>query len=401
MTDASAVSGGAPLEGVKVLEVGTVIMAPYAGKVLRDLGADVIKAEPPGGDIGRRIGILGPQGTSVLAMNLNAGKRSIVVDAQSPDGRRELEALIGWADIVLTNTLPARRRRFGLEWDQVRAVNPHAILVTGQGFASDSPQADAPAYDDIIQAASGLADTYRLRDGEPRYSPYVVADKVCGMTMAQSALAALHRRAVDGAGCWVDVPMVDTMAAFTLVEHMGGSTFAPRAGDVGWSRVLAPEHRPHPARDGWVCVMPYTDANWRRFCALIERPDYATHPQVATNRDRSADPSLYERILAEYAAARTCAQIEEECSARGIPAHRVRRVDDLVDDPYLADRPVLTRARHGDEGDYVHVSGASVFHGHDRPGPADSATLDGDRAEILTMLGLDVPPSAGSPGSDG
>src|SRR5699024_11172807 len=209
----------------------------------------------------------------------------------------------------------------------------------GAGFAADSARGDEPAYDDIVQAASGVADTYRLRDGEPRYSPYVVADKVCGMTMAQSALAALHRRAVDGEGCWVDVPMVDTMAAFTLVEHMGGTTFAPAAGDVGWSRVLAPEHRPHPALDGWVCVMPYTDANWRRFCSLIERPDYLTHPQVATNRARSASPPLYEQILAEYAAPRTCAQIEEECTAAAIPGARVARIDDLADDPYLAARP--------------------------------------------------------------
>ncbi|HLR44902.1 MAG TPA: CoA transferase [Brevibacterium sp.] len=380
--------GAAPLAGVTVLEVGTVIMAPYAGKVLRDLGADVIKAEPPGGDIGRRIGLLGPGGTSVLAMNLNAGKRSIVVDARTSEGRRVMDGLVGWADIVLTNTLPARREEFGLSWDHVREVNPRAILVTGQGFASDSPQGDSPAYDDIVQSASGLADTYRLRDGEPRYSPYVVADKVCGMTMAQSALAALHRRAVDGEGCWVDVPMVDTMAAFTLVEHMGGTTFAPAAGDVGWSRVLAPEHRPHPALDGWVCVMPYTDANWRRFCSLIERPDYLTHPQVATNRARSASPALYEQILAEYAAPRTCAQIEEECTAAGIPVARVARIDDLADDPYLAARPLLTNARHEREGDYVHVSGPAVFHGHERPGPADSAVLDGDRRDVLTLLGL-------------
>ena len=300
----------APLDGVRVLEVGTVIMAPYAGKILTDLGADVIRAEPPGGDIGRRAGLLGPAGTAALSMNLNAGKRSIVVDARTPAGRRQMDGLVGWADIILTNMLPARRREFGLDWEQVHRRNPRAILVTGQGFAADSARGDEPAYDDIVQAASGVADTYRLRDGEPRYSPYVVADKVCGMTMAQSALAALHARTADGAGTWVDVPMVDTMAAFTLVEHMGGRTFDPPAGPVGWSRVLAPEHRPHPAQDGWVCVMPYTDANWRRFCDLIERPDYLSDPRVATNRARSGDPALYEQILADYIAPRTCAQIE-------------------------------------------------------------------------------------------
>jgi crotonobetainyl-CoA:carnitine CoA-transferase CaiB-like acyl-CoA transferase len=371
----------APLDGVRVLEVGTVIMAPYAGKILRDLGADVIRAEPPGGDIGRRAGLLGPEGTAALSMNLNAGKRSIVVDARTEEGRAHLDALVGWADIVLTNMLPARRRDFGLDWDHVHAVNPRAILVTGQGFATASARGDEPAYDDIVQAASGVADTYRLRDGEPRYSPYVVADKVCGMTMAQSALAALHARNADGAGTWVDVPMVDTMAAFTLVEHMGGSTFDPPTGPVGWSRVLAPEHRPHPAQDGWICVMPYTDANWRRFCALIERPDYATDERVATSRARSGAPALYERILAEYAAA-------------GIPVHRVTRIDDLADDPYLAERPVLTRARHRSEGGWVHVSGPAEFHGHARPGPVDTTPADTDRAEILRMLGLDPSPTA-------
>ena len=380
----------APLDGVRVLEVGTVIMAPYAGKILTDLGADVIRAEPPGGDIGRRAGLLGPAGTAALSMNLNAGKRSIVVDARTPAGRRQMDGLVGWADIILTNMLPARRREFGLDWEQVHRRNPRAILVTGQGFASSSTRGDDPAYDDIVQAASGVADTYRLRDGEPRYSPYVVADKVCGMTMAQSALAALHARTADGEGAWVDVPMVDTMAAFTLVEHMGGRTFDPPAGPVGWSRVLAPEHRPHPAQDGWVCVMPYTDANWRRFCDLIERPDYLSDPRVATNRARSGDPALYEQILADYIAPRTCAQIEAECAAAGIPVHRVTRIEDLPDDAYLSGRPVLTRARHATEGGYVHVSGPAEFHGHARPGPVDTTPADADREEILRMLGLDV-----------
>src|SRR5699024_1940665 len=128
----------APLDGVRVLEVGTVIMAPYAGKILTDLGADVIRAEPPGGDIGRRAGLLGPAGTAALSMNLNAGKRSIVVDARTPAGRRQMDGLVGWADIILTNMLPARRREFGLDWEQVHRRNPRAILVTGQGFASSS-----------------------------------------------------------------------------------------------------------------------------------------------------------------------------------------------------------------------------------------------------------------------
>lgn len=375
-----------PLAGVRVLEVGSVIMAPYAGKILRDMGAEVVKAEPPGGDIGRRIGLLGPGGTSVLSLNLNAGKKSIVVDAATQQGAEEMRRLIGWADIVLTNVLPHRRRRFGLSWEQVEAVNPRAVLVTGQGFASDSAHADAPAYDDVVQAASGLADSYRLRDGAPRYSPYVVADKVCGMSMAQAALAGLHSRGATGTGCWADVPMVDTMAAFTLVEHMGGQTLTPPEGEVGWSRVLAPEHRPHRALDGWVCVMPYSDANWAQFCELLERPDLLTHPHLVDNRARSADPATYEAVLADYAAGRTCAQIEAECGERGIPAHRVTRIDAVREDPYLSSRPLLEHAVHAEEGEYVHVGSPVVFSGMDRPGPADCGREDADRAEVLRML---------------
>lgn len=375
-----------PLAGVRVVEVGSVVMAPYAAKILVDLGADVIKVEPPAGDIGRRSGLPGTEGISLLSLNLNAGKRSIVVDMATEEGRGMLARLVALADIVLTNLLPRRRRRYGLDWESVSAANPRAILVTGQGYGSASDRGDAPAYDDIAQSASGFADMFRLRDGAPGYAPSVVADKVCGMTMAQSALAALHSRERTGRGTWADVPMVDTMAAFTLVEHMGGTSLRPPAGDVGWKRVLDPAHRPHPAADGWICVMPYTDPDWERFCALIGRPDYLTHPEVATHRARTARPAKYEAILAEYVAGRPCAQIEDECAAAGIPVQRVVRIDELVVDAYLTSRPLLTPVEHADIGPYTHVGSPVVFHGHARPEPVDSPRLDADRADILALM---------------
>lgn len=375
-----------PLADVNVLEIGTVIMAPFAGKILRDMGATVIKAEPPGGDIGRRIGLNNEAGMSALSLNLNAGKRSIELDAREPDGKSVLRELLAWADVVLTNLLPASRERLGIDWETVRQINPEAVLCTGQGFSSDSSLGDAPAYDDIVQAASGLSDTYRLRDGEPGYSPYVVADKVCGMMMANAALAALHDRTVSGAGTWVDVPMVDTMAGFTMVEHLGGASYLPQRGPVGWSRVLTPDHRPHRATDGWVCVMPYTDVNWRAFCELLDRPDLLSHPQLRTTALRSANAARYEEVIASYAAFRSCERIEEECRARRIPVQRVNQMDDLVDDPYLAGRPMLTRTTHPTEGEYVHVGSPVTFHGRERAPVRDLAPLDGDREEVLALL---------------
>lgn len=377
----------AALDGLKILELGTVIMAPYAGKILADFGADVIKVEQPGGDIGRRIGLTGDSGTSVLTLNLNANKRSIEIDMGCREGRDLLADLIRWSDAIITNLLPRRRARYGLDWETVHGINPQTILCTAQGFSSFSPERDRPAYDDIVQAGSGLSDTYRLRDGQPAYSPNVVADKVCGMTMAQAVLAALHGSRTTGRGTWVDVPMIDTMAAFTLVEHLGGQTYRPPRGDVGWSRVLTPEHRPHRALDGYVCVMPYTDRNWYDFCLLIGRPDYLDHPDLATNQARTRNPVAYEAVLAEYVAPRTCEQIRQECDSVLIPVQKVVRIDELTGDGYLAESPMLARRHHPTEGEYIHVGSPVTFSDHPRPPIREASQLDADRADIVGGLG--------------
>lgn len=376
------------LSGLKVLELGTVIMAPYAGKILADLGADVIKAEQPGGDIGRRIGLGGAEGASVLSMNLNANKRSIEIDAGSEEDKPVLKGLIGWADVIITNLLPRRRARYGLDWPSVQQINPRTVLCTAQGFSSHSSRADSPAYDDIIQAGSGLSDTYQLRDGEPAYSPYVVADKVCGMTMVQAVLAALYSARQTGEGTWVDVPMVETMSAFTLVEHLGGQTYSPPRGDVGWSRVLAPEHRPHPAQDGHICVMPYTDKNWADFCSLIDRPDYLDHPNLRSNQDRTRNPRMYEAVLAEYVSTRTCAQIEQECRDYSIPVQKVVRIEEIPSDPYLGGSPMLTHVQDEEVGTYLHIGTPLTFKGRPRPDVRSTSNLNADRAEILELIGV-------------
>ncbi|PMB98963.1 carnitine dehydratase [Brevibacterium luteolum] len=364
-------------------------MAPYAGKILKDMGAEVIKMEPPDGDIGRRIGMVGRSGISLLSLNLNAGKKSIVVDASDPGEAETIRRLVGWADVIITNLLPSRREAFGLDWESVEKVDPATILVTGQGFSSVSERRDDPAYDDIVQAAAGIADTYRLRDGAPGYSPYVVADKVCGMSMVQGALAALYRRGTTGVGEWVDVPMVDTVAAFTLVEHLGGDTTNPSSGEVGWSRVLSPAHKPHRALDGWVCVMPYTDANWERFCRLIGRVDYLEHPDLRTNARRSAKPETYEAVLADYARTRTCDEIEAECRTARIPVQRVNEIRDLTRDEYIGRQPMITRSTHHAEGPYLHIGSPLQFAGASRPPVEDCSELDADRDEVLRLIERD------------
>jgi crotonobetainyl-CoA:carnitine CoA-transferase CaiB-like acyl-CoA transferase len=289
---------------------------------------------------------------SALTLHLNRSKRSVAPDLASPGGRGELDALVEGADAIVCNLRPAARSRLGLDWEAVHARNPRAVLCTAQGFASSSALADAPAYDDVIQARSGGADLYRRAHGEPRYSPSIVADKVCGLVIVQSVLSALLHVQAGGAAQWVDVPMADTMLAFNLVEHLSGATFDPPLGPVGWARTLAPERAPQRARDGWVCLMPYTDRDWTAFFAAVERPDLAADPRFASAGDRHEHNGALQAALAGIVAGRGVGEWLELCAQLGIAAGEVLDLDHVDEDPYFAERGSLGGAIHPTEGAY-------------------------------------------------
>lgn len=341
-----------PLAGVRVLEVSSVIMAPMAGRLLAKLGADVLKVEPPGGDVLRRAPApLGhPMNGAVLT--LNEGKRSIEIDAKTEAGRAELTGLIAERDIVLTNLLPQRRLAYGLDWAAVSAIDPRIILCTAQGYATDSPHADRPAYDDTVQAASGVCDVYAKSDGVPRYAPYVLADKICGMTMVYATLAALHHRDATGAGQWVDVPMVDVMADFNSVEQLNDFAFDPPGGPAGWHRTVNPSRKPQRCLDGWVCVLPYTDRDWAAFCAVAQRPDLLDDPRTAQHAGRVSNTEVVQGAIATWVRSLSTAAVEESCRKARIPVQRVVALEELVEDDYLRGRGSVRRAEHPQVGRY-------------------------------------------------
>lgn len=356
-----------PLAGLQVLEVSSVIMGPMAGRMFAKLGADVLKVEPPGGDVLRRAAAPLGHPMNGAVMTLNEGKRSVEVDAKTPEGMARLRNLIAGADIVLTNLLPARRRAYGLTWEAVREANPRAILCTAQGYGSESDRADLPAYDDTVQAASGVCDVYGKSDGVPRYAPYVLADKICGMSMVYATLAALHHRHLSGEGQWVDVPMVDVMADFNCVEQLNDFTFDPPGGPAGWHRTVNPTRKPQRCLDGWVCVLPYTDRDWAQFCALAERDDLARDERTAQHSGRVNNTELVQSAIADWVRSLPMAEVEQRCQQARIPVQRVVELEDLVQDDYLLGRGSVRRAQHPTIGAYWSTS----------PGVSFSATPTG------------------------
>ncbi|KWX57006.1 CoA-transferase [Mycobacterium sp. NAZ190054] len=327
-------------------------MGPFATATLADLGADVIKVEPPEGDMSRHIGSRRHDGMSALTLNLQRNKRSIVVDLAHRDGRKVLDDLVREADVLITNLRPRSRQRLGITWDRLSNVNPRLVYCHAQAYGSTTSRQDFPAYDDIVQAASGMTRLAERVDGSPRFAPYVVADKVVGLYLTTAILAALLHQRITGSGQEIDVPMVDAMISFSLVEHFGGHTFEPPVGDFGWSRVLVPERVPHRTADGWICIMPYSDANWRDFFDIAERPQLVDDPRYATVDDRHRHMGQLLSTVSEATPSRTTAEWLTLCGARGIPASDLLDLADAASDGYVRDQGLVTPRDHPSEGGY-------------------------------------------------
>lgn len=379
-------AGAGPLQGVKVLEVSSVIMAPFAGRILAHLGAEVIKVEPPGGDVLRKTGV--PDGKSMTGtvLILNEGKESIEIDAKTQEGAALLRRLVAETDVVLTNLLPSRRAQYGLDWASVSAVNERVILCTGQGYGSESELADRPAYDDTIQAASGMCDVNSFVQGTPSFSPFVMADKVSGMTMVYSLLAALYRREVDGEGQWVDVPMLDVLTDFNAAEQLNDHAFDPPVGRAGWHRTIDPERRPHPSADGWVAVLPYTDRQWGTFTTLLGRAELATDPRCATPSARARNIAFTQGLIADFCAERTTAEVISLCEEARIPCQEVATMESLVTNPYLRSRGSMTLREHPTEGAYWSPSPGVRFSATPVGAVRHTPGVDEDRAQILARV---------------
>ena len=322
------------LQGVRVIDLTSTLAGPYSTLLLGDLGAEIIKIEPPGGDTVRDLGPRHHEDMGAIFLNLNRNKRSVVLDLATDDGRSQLRQLCDHADVAIHNLRPSAARRCGATAEALRDGHPRLIHCAIRGFG-DGPYGELPAYDDVIQAASGMAALQGRIAGQPQYVANAVADKVAGMTAALTIASALYHREITGEGCAIDIPMFETVTAFTLLEHLYGRTFVPPKGEACYPRQASPMRRPYRTADGWIAVLVYTNEHWARFFQLIGRPELAHDHRFRSLNSRTEHIDEVIEVVETALVVGTSDDWVDRLSAAGIPARRYVTVDELFDDPHL------------------------------------------------------------------
>jgi crotonobetainyl-CoA:carnitine CoA-transferase CaiB-like acyl-CoA transferase len=360
MTEAHiAPAAQGPLAGVKVIDLTSVMMGPYATMILGDYGADVIKVESPDGDVMRHAAPMRNPRMGAMYLQGNRNKRSIVLDLKKPRGRGALLRLSATADVFIHNVRPAAMRRLKLSADDLLAHNPRLVYVGLHGFGEDGPYAGRPAYDDLIQGLTALPALVGNITGEPRYSPATIADRIVGLNATHAILAGLLHRDRTGEGQAIAVPMFETMAQFVLGDHMAGRSFEPPIGPPGYSRLLAPDRRPYRTRDGYICALVYTDKHWDSFFQAIDWDDEQRDPRFKDMAARTRNYDFVYKWFADLLVTRTTTEWMQLLEEADIPCGPMHDLDSLIDDPHLAAVGLFQTIDHPTEGT-LHVAGPAA-----------------------------------------
>jgi crotonobetainyl-CoA:carnitine CoA-transferase CaiB-like acyl-CoA transferase len=381
-------STAGPLAGVRVLDLASTFAGPYATLLLADLGADVIKVEPPGGDVTRHLGDSRETGLASVYAACNRNKSSVVLDLKDPGDAAVLRQLIGAADCLVHNQRAGASARLGIDAATALALNPRLVHAVITGFGSGGPLAGRPAYDDVIQARTGLAWLQGLHTGEPGYVASAIADKVAGLFAAHAVTGALYERERTGLGQSVEIPMFEALAGFMLLEQWGGRAFVPPTGPTGYGRIRSPYRRPYRTADGTVAVVVYHEGHWRRFLDAVGHAHLLDDERFATPAARNRNIDDLYVILEGIMLQRGTDEWLELLDRIDVPAVRVLSLDDLFDDEHLAAVDFFQEVPGG-QGSYLAARTALRFgrtpapDPRDRPGPD---ALDGGAAAVRRWL---------------
>ena len=377
-----------PLDGVRVVDLTTIVVGPICTRTLADYGAEVIKVEAPGGDLLRTMaeGSRNP-GMSGKFINFNRNKRSIGLDIKKPEGLEALLRLIDKTDVFVSNVRPDALARAGLDYENLSKRNPRLIQCSILAFGRGGRYYGRPAYDPVIQSLSGVAGTIARATGEPRFVPMVMTDHTSGLIAAQAIGFALFRREKTGKGEAIDVPMLENMASFVSSEHLGAATFEPPVGPTGDGRLLSPNYRPVPTKDGFVTVRPNTNAQAFAFFDAIGRPELKTDPRFDSAASRTKNAKAYFEVQATCLGHKTTDEWVELFDKLDVPAARYNTIDELMTDPHLKDVGFFREEQHPTEGRIRRSKLANTFSGGVRENETHAPLYGEHSREILAELG--------------
>ncbi len=343
------------LKGLKVIDLSTIALGPYATQLLGDLGADVIKVESPAGDVFRAVRPGRRDDLGVAFLNYNRNKRSLAIDLKQPEGQAILKRLAGSADVFVHNMRASSAAKLGASYEVLAEANPKIVYCYSPGFGERGSSRDDPAYDDIIQARSGLAAINADTSGEPKFVRTIACDKIVGLHLALAVVSGVVQQQRTGRGVCVEVPMLESMASFLLTEHLAGHTLIPAEGTLGYDRLMTANRKPHRTKDGYAVILPYSTKHWIRFFEICDLPDWATAEKVVNPVQRSIHiDELYGKI-SELAVTRTTKEWLSALSAQDIPCSDVSSLEDLMSDPHLVEAELFNRISDPRIGELLEV----------------------------------------------
>ncbi|MGH8619904.1 MAG: CaiB/BaiF CoA transferase family protein [Burkholderiales bacterium] len=379
---------GGPLEGVRIIDLTSVVVGPLATQIMADYGADVVKVEAPGGDIIRKLaGRSVTPGMSGKFLHLNRNKRSIALDLKKPPAHAALLKLIASADVLIWNMRPATMARLKLSYEDVRKINPRIIYCGMFGFGQTGRYRDKAAYDSIIQGSAGIAALYHRATGEPRYLPMVIADRSVGLMAVQMVLMCLYQRERTGEGQSIELPMFENTARAVLEDHMYLRTFEPPLGPTGDPRLIDPAARPMPTRDGWICITANTNDQVFAIFDAIGKPELKEDPRLNSLEARFENTAEYFRIRAEGMKLKTTAEWMEIFDRNDVPAMPYQTLEQLIDDPHLKDVGLLQLMDHPTEGKVWNMSPPNKLSGGARTDFMPAPKIGQQSVEILREAG--------------
>lgn len=377
-----------PLDGIRVLDLTSVVLGPLATQILGDYGADVIKIEAPEGDLMRSNGVSLHTGMSSIYLALNRNKRSVALDLKSNDGAAALRKLIATSDVFVHNMRVAAIERLGFGYEAVAQINPRIVYCAATGFGQDGPDGEKPAFDDIIQAACGLASVASIGHEAPDYTASLIADKTTGLVVANAVMAAMLHRERYGVGQYVEVPMLETMTAFVLAEHMGGMTFRPAPAPAGYARLLQGGRKPVRTSDGWLSLLPYTPRHWQAFFKAAGREAIGQRFKLESRKDLNENIRLLYQYLGEVVATRSTDEWLALCEELDIPATRLYALDQLPDHPHLQAVGLFQETNHPTEGAIRELRPTTRFFGTPTSIRRPAPVLGQHTREVLLEAGL-------------